>query len=85
MVHVRYADHQNGFGKAAFINRCYPDICTGDLPNIYPYWIVDIGEDTGQRRGFATPVNQLLISPLSLAGVYGELAELEKALEEYGH
>ena len=24
-------------------------------------------------------------APLSLAGVYGELAELEKALEEYGH
>lgn len=25
-------------------DECYPDICTGDLPNVYPYWVVDTGE-----------------------------------------
>lgn len=73
-------------GKAAALcNECYPDICTGDLPNIYPYWIVDIGEGIQAKRRSAACLISYLSAPLSLAGVYGELAELEKALEEYGH
>ena len=73
-------------GKAvAMSDECYPDICTGDLPNIYPYWIVDVGEGIQAKRRSAACLISYLSAPLSLAGVYGELAELEKALEEYGH
>lgn len=69
----------------AMSNECYPDICTGDLPNVYPYWVVDTGEGIQAKRRSAACLISYLSAPLSISGVYDELAELEKALEEYVH
>ena len=66
-------------------DECYPDICTGDLPNVYPYWVVDTGEGIQAKRRSAACLISYLSAPLSISGVYDELAELEKALEEYVH
>ena len=62
-------------------NECYPDICTGDLPNVYPYWVVDTGEGIQAKRRSAACLISYLSAPLSISGVYDELAELEKALD----
>lgn len=69
----------------AMSNECFPDICTGDVPNVYPYWVVDTGEGIQAKRRSAACLISYLSAPLSLSGVYDELAELEKALEEYMH
>ena len=69
----------------AMSNECYPDICTGDLPNVYPYWVVDTGEGIQAKRRSAACLISYLSAPLSISGVYDELAELENALEEYVH
>lgn len=66
-------------------NECYPDICTGDVPNVYPYWVVDTGEGIQAKRRSAACLISYLSAPLSISGVYEELAELEQALEEYVH
>lgn len=66
-------------------DECYPDICTGDLPNVYPYWVFDTGEGIQAKRRSAACLISYLSAPLSISGVYDELAELEKALEEYVH
>lgn len=52
MIHV--GTHGNlewlpGKGNA-MSNACYPDICTGDIPNIYPYWITCTGEGIQAKR-----------------------------------
>ena len=71
-------------GKAVGLSRtCYPDLAIGDLPNIYPYIINDPGEGTqAKRRSFACIVDHLP-PPLTNAGLYDDLAELENLLAEY--
>ncbi|WP_293729488.1 cobaltochelatase subunit CobN [uncultured Phascolarctobacterium sp.] len=62
---------------------CYPDICTGDMPNIYPYWITCVGEGIQAKRRSAACLISYLSAPMSSAGVYEELADLEQLLDEY--
>lgn len=64
---------------------CYPDICTGDMPNIYPYWITCVGEGIQAKRRSAACLISYLTAPMSIAGSYEEMAELENLLEEYCH
>jgi len=73
-------------GKGAALSRqCYPDLSIGDLPNIYPYWITIIGEGIQAKRRGAACLIGYLSPPMSKAGTYDELAELEKLLDEYVH
>lgn len=73
-------------GKAAGLSRrCYPDLALGDLPNIYPYWITVVGEGVQAKRRGAACLISYLTPPMSHAGTYDELAELEKLLDEYCH
>jgi len=73
-------------GKGAGLSRqCYPDLAIGDLPNIYPYWITVIGEGIQAKRRGAACLISYLTPPMSNAGAYDELAELEKLLDEYAH
>ena len=69
----------------AMSNGCYPEVALGDLPNIYPYWITCVGEGIQAKRRSAACLISYLSSPMSVAGTYEELAELEKLLEEYCH
>jgi cobaltochelatase CobN len=71
--------------SAALSNQCYPDLSIGDLPNIYPYWITVIGEGIQAKRRGAACLIGYLSPPMSNAGTYDELAELEKLLDEYVH
>lgn len=73
-------------GKGAGLSQgCYPDLSIGDLPNIYPYLITIVGEGTqAKRRGAACLIGHLP-PPMSHAGTYDGLADLEKLLDEYAH
>ena len=87
MIHV--GTHGNlewlpGKGNA-MSNACYPDICTGDIPNIYPYWITCTGEGIQAKRRSAACLISYLSAPMSISGTYEELADLENLLEEYCH
>ena len=57
-----------------------PVIC-----RMFIYWVVDTGEGIQAKRRSAACLISYLSAPLSISGVYDELAELEKALEEYVH
>ncbi len=73
-------------GKGAGLSQdSYPDLALGSLPNIYPYHMTITGEGIqAKRRGGACLVDHLP-APLTDAGTYDELAELEKAMDEYAH
>ena len=73
-------------GKNAGLNNtCYPDISLGDLPNIYPYLITITGEGIQAKRRGAACLIEHLPPPMTDAGVYDELEELEKLMDEYCH
>lgn len=73
-------------GKGAGLSaECYPELALGDLPNVYPYLLTIVGEGIqAKRRGAASLIGHLP-PPMSEAGMYDELAELEKLLDEYVH
>lgn len=71
--------------NAGLSSACFPDLALGDLPDIYPYNMTITGEGIqAKRRGAACLIGHLP-APQSRAGLYDELAELEKILEEYAH
>lgn len=73
-------------GKGAGLsNECYPDLSIDDLPNVYPYWITVLGEGVQAKRRSAACLISYLTPPMSTAGTYDELEELEKLLDEYCH
>ncbi|CAA7603229.1 magnesium chelatase/cobaltochelatase [Acididesulfobacillus acetoxydans] len=73
-------------GKGAALSRqCYPDLALGDLPNIYPYWLTVVGEGIQAKRRAAACLISYLSPPMSQAGTYDELAELENLLDEYSY
>lgn len=66
-------------GKGAGLDReSYPDLSLGDLPNIYPYHMTITGEGIQAKRRSAACLVDYLPAPLAEAGVYDELAELER-------
>lgn len=73
-------------GKNAGLSEtCYPDLALGDLPNLYPYLITIVGEGIqAKRRGAACLIGHLT-PPMTHAGVYDEIEELEKLLDEHAH
>ena len=73
-------------GKGAGLSEtCYPELALGDLPNIYPYLLTIVGEGIqAKRRGAACLIGHLP-PPVTMAGTYEGLAELEKLLDEYAH
>jgi cobaltochelatase CobN len=73
-------------GKNAGLDcTCYPDLALGDLVNIYPYNICITGEGIQAKRRGAACLIEHLPAPQSKAGVYDELEELEKIMDEYVH
>jgi len=73
-------------GKNAGLDcTCYPDLALGDLPNIYPYLISIVGEGIQAKRRGASCLIGHLPAPMTHSGMYDELEELEKLLEEYAH
>ncbi|MDL2261064.1 cobaltochelatase subunit CobN [Methanimicrococcus sp. OttesenSCG-928-J09] len=55
----------------------------GKLPNIYPYIVANVGEGlTAEMRGDALIIDHLT-PPLVRSGLYGEVLELESAIQSY--
>jgi cobaltochelatase CobN len=71
-------------GKGAALSEaCYPEVILQDLPNIYPYIVNNPGEGTQAKRRSAAVIVDHLIPPMTQAGTYGELRQLENLLDEY--
>lgn len=70
----------NGLDK-----NSYPDIVLGDLLNIYPYHMTITGEGMIAKRRASACLIGYLPAPMDEAGVYDELEELEKTIDEYSH
>lgn len=64
---------------------CGPDAALGSLPIVYPFLVNDPGEGTqAKRRAHATIVDHL-VPPMARAESYGDIARLERLLDEYGN
>ncbi len=61
----------------------FPQLCIGDVPQVYPYYVADPSEAlVAKRRGWAVIVNHLP-QTLESCHLWDGYAELEKALHEY--
>ncbi|EFC84181.1 cobaltochelatase subunit CobN [Parafrankia sp. EUN1f] len=71
-------------GKAAALSAgCAPDAALGDLPLVYPFLVNDPGEGTqAKRRAHATIIDHL-VPPMARADSYGDIARLERLLDEH--
>lgn len=73
-------------GKSAGLSQeCYPAMAIGDLPNIYPYLITIVCEGIQAKRRAAAVLVGHLPAPVTHAGTYDELEELENLLADYYH
>ncbi|RKO68103.1 cobaltochelatase subunit CobN [Desulfofundulus salinus] len=63
--------------------ECYPDLAIGSIPHLYIYNADNPPEGTiAKRRSYATLVDHMQ-TVMTGGGLYDELAELERFLEEY--
>jgi cobaltochelatase CobN len=69
-----------GIGLAA---DCYPDLFVGDVPVIYPFIVDGPGEGAAAKRRTHAVIVDHLPPPITNAELYGELAELDRLVDEY--
>ncbi len=62
---------------------CYPELCLGPLPHLYPFIVNDPGEGTQAKRRAGAVIIDHLTPPLTRAGTYGPLRDLERVVDEY--
>ncbi|WP_022681674.1 cobaltochelatase subunit CobN [Sphingobium bisphenolivorans] len=71
-------------GKAIALSEgCFPEICAGPIPQIYPFIVNDPGEGTQAKRRIGACIIDHLTPPLTRAETYGPLKELEALVDEY--
>lgn len=71
-------------GKAISLSReCFPEVCAGPLPQLYPFIVNDPGEGTQAKRRIGAVVVDHLTPPLTRAETYGPLKQLEALVDEY--
>ncbi|NYI23480.1 cobaltochelatase subunit CobN [Sphingobium indicum] len=71
-------------GKAIGLSEnCFPEICAGPIPQIYPFIVNDPGEGTQAKRRIGACIVDHLTPPLTRAETYGPLKELEALVDEY--
>ncbi len=71
-------------GKAvALSENCFPEAMLGPVPLLYPFIVNDPGEGTQAKRRSAAVIVDHLTPPLTRAGSYGPLSELERLIDEY--
>lgn len=63
----------------------YPQLCLGPTPHLYPFIVNNPGEGTQAKRRTAAVIIDHLTPPLTRAGLYGQLEQLERLLEEHTH
>ena len=71
-------------GKALALSaECLPEAVLAPLPHLYPFIVNDPGEGTQTKRRAQAVIVDHLTPPLTRAGSYGKLAELERLIDEY--
>lgn len=71
-------------GKALALSRdCLPEAALGALPHLYPFIVNDPGEGSQAKRRAQAVILDHLTPPLTRAGTYGPLRELEGLVDEY--
>ena len=71
-------------GKALALGEtCFPEAAFGPLPHLYPFIVNDPGEGAQAKRRTQAVIVDHLTPPLTRAGTYGPLAELELLVDEY--
>jgi cobaltochelatase CobN len=71
-------------GKALALSAaCFPDIAIGELPLFYPFLVNDPGEGSQAKRRAHAVIIDHLSPPLTRAETYGDLAHLERLLDEH--
>ena len=63
----------------------YPRLCLGAVPHLYPFIVNNPGEGTQAKRRSSAVIIDHLTPPLTRAGLYGQLEQLERLLEEHAH
>lgn len=71
-------------GKQAGLTwQCPPEVLIGDIPNLYPYIVDDVGEGIqAKRRGRGVVIDHA-VPALKPGGLYGEYSELSVLIDEY--
>ena len=62
---------------------CFPEVCAGPLPQLYPFIVNDPGEGTQAKRRIGAVIVDHLTPPLTRAESYGPLKRLEALVDEY--
>jgi cobaltochelatase CobN len=71
-------------GKALALSaNCFPEICAGQVPQLYPFIVNDPGEGTQAKRRIGAAIIDHLTPPLTRAESYGPLKALEALVDEY--
>lgn len=71
-------------GKAVSLSaNCFPEICAGPIPQLYPFIVNDPGEGTQAKRRIGAVIVDHLTPPLTRAESYGPLKQLEALVDEY--
>ncbi|MEM9500771.1 MAG: cobaltochelatase subunit CobN [Pseudomonadota bacterium] len=71
-------------GKAlALSETCLPEVCSGPIPQLYPFIVNDPGEGTQAKRRIGAVIVDHLTPPLTRAESYGPLKQLEALVDEY--
>ncbi len=71
-------------GKAlALTEACFPEVCAGPVPQLYPFIVNDPGEGTQAKRRIGATIIDHLTPPLTRAESYGPLKQLEALVDEY--
>ncbi len=71
-------------GKAIALSpECFPEAVLAPLPHLYPFIVNDPGEGTQAKRRAQAVIVDHLTPPLTRAGSYGRVAELERLIDEY--
>ncbi|MGV3481187.1 MAG: cobaltochelatase subunit CobN, partial [Sphingobium sp.] len=71
-------------GKAlALSESCFPEVCAGPVPQLYPFIVNDPGEGTQAKRRIGAALIDHLTPPLTRAESYGPLKALEALVDEY--
>jgi len=71
-------------GKAlALSDSCFPEVCAGPVPQLYPFIVNDPGEGSQAKRRIGAAIVDHLTPPLTRAESYGPLKQLEALVDEY--
>ena len=71
-------------GKAlALSDECWPELCLGPTPLIYPFIVNDPGEGAQAKRRTSAVIVDHLMPAMTRAELHGPLAALETMIDEY--